>query len=290
MKRSRRKRGGGPPRDTSPNHAAQTRTPTDRPRHDGKAARPWLLPSLKAPAQAAATVLTLCVSLLGLWLSYNANNNANEANALAFKAMQLDKRAYISVKELRITKQGDGDDATWQFSPVVSNDGNSPARNLRYRFGSHIFLPPGQGLEQQQRGFAIATMVDALKPGAKYDRNLMRPKDPALMESAIDGAKLVLAGQTVSAAGILDVFRVSERFLKNQLASGMPYYVLGQFNYDDVLSPTDHHVTKFCYVIYRDSLQPDVGLRASEAQAFVPGAGLCDQWNCSDDECAHQAQ
>lgn len=62
--------------------------------------------------------------------------------------------------------------------------------------------------------------------------------------------------------------------LQSDARNGMPFYLTAAIRYDDIFRK--HHVTKYCYVI---------GLSSEPDGVLKPTSGLCEHWNCADDEC-----
>jgi hypothetical protein len=64
--------------------------------------------------------------------------------------------------------------------------------------------------------------------------------------------------------------------LKKAIDEGWRFYIYGVIHYNDIFAHSEPHVTKYCYTI---------GAARNEKGDIEPRTGLCDHWNCADDEC-----
>lgn len=145
------------------------------------------------------------------------------------------------------------------FYAILENSGNTPTRNLEVFVGFQFDInernsPPGE---------------DRLKPA-------FAPSDPAEYFEARRNEwppQPIVIGPKGLAQ--INIGGPPKSYLEKMAAVRADGYVFGVASYDDVFKGSKHHIFKFCFVI-----QP-----VKEADATKVGYGLCQHWNCSDEEC-----
>ena len=152
---------------------------------------------------------------------------------------------------------------SWWFIPNIRNSGNTPTKNMRYFIGATCPQEFTVGMAGHMTIECDFTRRDLLDPVDIFN------KPP----SKGDESSAILGPQSSIALGGVGI---NERSLQ-AIRKGFRMYVFGLVYYNDIFARTDRHTTKFCY---------QIGANLSDKNEIVSSFGLCDHWNCSDDECA----
>jgi hypothetical protein len=181
------------------------------------------------------------------------------------------QRAFVTAVELKIEarqqagKNGVPSIAYWWLTPVVKNSGTTPTQGLRV-------VPIVSDFSDlvSEAWFARAQVSSA---GVMGRVPMAGPQDPldGVEVNRIDGTHLVLGPQAAAPIGGVGIPQSS-------LSKIDKVYVYGVATYRDIFPHSKEHVTKYCYV-----LGSTFGL--SDLNKLTPPYGLCDHWNCADEEC-----
>ncbi len=189
--------------------------------------------------------------------STEAANAAKKSAQIAERALIAGQRAFVSVAYRPSANLGDKDGkiTNWTFTPIWSNAGDTPTRNMTNHITRMLFdkeIPPDWDFPN---GWDAAT-----------------PKDKRKNIILGIGPKGWIEGQSVSVtvAEMADVIS-GKKFM----------YLWGWAIYDDVFPNTARHVTRFAVRILAGG-DPHNKDRISFSYPIL------EKYNCSDEECDHQ--
>jgi|HubBroStandDraft_1064217.scaffolds.fasta_scaffold39368_2 hypothetical protein len=185
---------------------------------------------------------------------------------------------FLNVPEVRIEhhqREVEGKSKTmWTFTPVISNDGNTPTGEVKYVAGFRGYF--------DGRLRDLPTTVESL--GVMHG-NLFRfisqaPSDRNQFPDDLE--TLFTPGRTavysfVGANGKREITSVSivEDALSNSIRNGWLTFLFGEGKFIDAFDPKITHITKFCFRLTGED----------RGDGFNARAVLCDYWNCTDKGC-----
>lgn len=188
------------------------------------------------------------------------------------------QRAFVNVSDLEIkllTSSAISADAakerSWVFSPIASNAGNTPVRNLHAL--SIVYIP---GMKSGFKFKTVAHTLSSIYDGsgvATEEQGFSAPEDPSKSFGAEGGMTAFPLGPKSNEP--LTQVSFPEADMMKELHNGWHYVLLGEIRYDDIFGK--HHVTKYCFDI-RTSM-------TANPDEFLPSKAYCPVWNCIDDEC-----
>jgi hypothetical protein len=177
-----------------------------------------------------------------------------EATKESFAAVQ---RAFVTAKQLG----WDGDIAPTNelFYFVLENSGNTPTRNLEVYVSFQFDINEINSPPSPNRVRPIFAPDDPIP----YFESVKRDFPPQPVVIAPKGlVPINFGGPTKSQ-------------LDNMAKVRADGYVFGVAYYDDVFKDSTRHTSKFCFVV-----QP---VKDGDRTKLV--SGLCQHWNCADEEC-----
>jgi hypothetical protein len=185
---------------------------------------------------------------------------AQSANTIAKTASTAVQRAFIVVDTLNIypVRMQNGAVKSWIVNPVVTNSGNTPTVNLYFQIGF------GSSTDMSQ------WPVNKEPP---YD-NLSFPSLPQIRTHHEWQRGVIGPHASVTNLTVLNGFEADSLHGPGNWAS-TGEFTWGAFIYGDVFDKRPHHITEFCFVMYRTTMVFD---------QFAP-YGRCNHHNCADKEC-----
>jgi hypothetical protein len=189
-----------------------------------------------------------------------ATESRRQADAMQSQASQMTvtQRAFITASDFTITptdrKTPDG--SCWRIKPIITNDGGTPTRDMRY-FTQIV----------------VNTYPPAGEDGSAYGL-IMSPTDPDILFKRYTGWNRALLGPKrtlIEAAGLSVACLDNES--RGSLFATKRLYANGAIHYKDIFPDSIEHVTKFCFWIQSESRGTD----------FQPRVVLCNHWNCADE-------
>jgi hypothetical protein len=215
----------------------------------------------------AYTIITLCLFLSTRDSNRSQLEKITEGNRIAREAFVSTQRAFITVSQVKIEMRDGlvpgetGKPGTkvqyWWFTPEIENSGNTPTKNLRYRPIASCG-PRALALGPKQ-AFYCPTDISGPED----------PDDPS--HDTLVPAKSVLGPHAKIPIGGVGVL---PGFLQEISNTGFKWYIYGSIHYNDIFVNSESHVTKYCF-----------GISLTDLTEMKPGYGLCEHWNCADDEC-----
>lgn len=217
--------------------------------------------SLSKDIREWATLLLVCATTVGVFWQvhemikvYKPINEQADATRESFAAVQ---RAFVTAKQLG------SDDRVMPtnqlFYVILENSGNTPTRNME------VFVSDQFDLNEVN-----------LPPAADRTRPVYAPTDPA---EYFDARKREWPPQPVvigpKGMAQINIGGPPKMHLDNMAKNRADGYVFGVAYYDDVFKGSKRHVSKFCFVV-----QP-----VKDSELTKIGYGLCQHWNCADEEC-----
>jgi hypothetical protein len=208
-----------------------------------------------------ATLFLVCATTAGVFWQvhemikvYGPIQEQAEATRESFAAVQ---RAFVTAKELG--SDGQTFPTNQIFYAILENSGNTPTRNLEVFVDSQFDLHEINSPPDPDRVRPIFAPSDP----ADYFERRQREWPPQPVVIGPKGlAQINIGGPPKS--------HLDEMAKKR--ADG---YVFGVAYYDDVFKGSKRHISKFCFVV-----QP-----VKDADKTKVGYGLCQHWNCADEEC-----
>jgi hypothetical protein len=238
----------------------------DENRHEAKEREYWSW-------QRGIAVLTFISAVGALYIAISAFRETQRQVRAAIEANKISRESFTSVQRAFVTvatfdmsvrigpRPSDGSQIKyWWFTPNIKNSGNTPTKNMNYlAIASCAPTPAGLGAKQimycEAAGFR-------------------EPSDPAdiLGKPQIRSGTAIVGPQaTVPVGGV----GVTEDFIK-ALENGIPWFLYGIIQYNDIFPNSPTHVTKFCYQIIAN---------ISDKGELFPTYNFCTHWNCADDDC-----
>lgn len=206
-----------------------------------------------------ATLIAVVIYACLTYCMLRTQQGANQINQESLTAVQ---RAFVTVTELTMepTRDKNGNVVSWMFKPQVINSGSTPTKYMEY-------LPNmTYGPTKPTKGWSNPY------PDVKFPEG---PPDPDnSFNSLLHGHAVLGPHATMHLA--LGGAGIGVDIIKNNIEYGWRFYTYGVIHYDDILSHSKPHVTKYCYAI---------GVTLNDKSEIVPNNGLCKHWNCADDEC-----
>ena len=207
-----------------------------------------------SPIQTVIEVVLALATVFLVWLAYwqwDALDKTDQTNREI-------NRAFVKGKELQISQDIP---LYWSFVVEIENTGNTEAKNLEAFVNESFTLdevntPPSPARKTPL--FAPKDPEDVYKQ--KRDDFPAFTRIPLGARAATFVARYGIPAQTIDA-------------MANNRSDG---YISGVVWYDDVFLRSDHHKSKFCFVV-----QP---VKKGDTPTTV-SYGLCQYWNCADDEC-----
>lgn len=207
------------------------------------------------------TLLLVCATTIGVFWQvhemikvYAPIQEQASATRESFAAVQ---RAFVTAKQL-----GSDDRLmpTNQFFYVIlENSGNTPTRNLEVYVEDQFDLKEVNSPPADDR---IRPPFAPTDPVAYFEaRKREWPPQPIVIGPK-GLAQINIGGPT-------------KNHLDNMAKNRADGYVFGVAYYDDVFTGSKRHISKFCFVI-----QP-----VKDNDTTRVGYGLCQHWNCADEEC-----
>ena len=154
------------------------------------------------------------------------------------------------------------------FVPIIGNSGNTPTKNMRYLpIAFAPALPNPLGIGPGQIAEFDITVPRGMEPGDPRDVWNGKSRSGEINPRAgLIGPKAEFA---IGGVGFTEDFVTA-------IKSGVPFYMYGMIEYNDVFRDSPLHVTKFCY---------QISLSTSDKGEMLSTYGLCKHWNCADEEC-----
>jgi hypothetical protein len=208
-----------------------------------------------------ATLLLVCATTAGVFWQvhemikvYVPIQEQAEAMRESFAGVQ---RAFVTAKQLG------SDDKTMPtnqiFYTILENSGNTPTRNLE------VFVDTQFDLKEINS-----------PPDADRLRPIFAPADPV---DHFEARKKEWSPQPVvigpKGLAQINIGGPPKSHLDKMAALRADGYVFGVAYYDDVFKGSKRHISKFCFVV-----QP-----VKDSDTTRVGYGLCQHWNCADEEC-----
>jgi hypothetical protein len=185
---------------------------------------------------------------------YEPIHEQAEATRESFAAVQ---RAFVTAKQL--VSDGQTFPSNQMFYTILENSGNTPTRNLE------VFADAQFDLQETNNPPAI----DRTRP-------IFAPTDPA---DYFEARKRDWPPQPVvigpKGLAQINIGGPPKSHLDKMAANRADGYVFGIAYYDDVFKGSKRHISKFCFVV-----QP-----VKDNDKTKVGYGLCQHWNCADEEC-----
>lgn len=213
----------------------------------------------------ATLLLVVCTTVGVFWQVhemikvYGPIKDQAEATRESFVAVQ---RPFVTAKQLNAS--GSNMPANQLYEVILENTGSTPTKNLEV----HV-------------SFSFNLEEINSPPSDNRNRPLFAPTDPepTLLAKAHEWppANLVIAPKGIARLPIGGPTISHLREMAKRRADG---YVFGVAYYNDFFSGSKRHMTKFCFVV-----QPVLA-----QEQLQTGYGLCQHWNCADDECAIDKQ
>ncbi len=193
----------------------------------------------------------ICSAVIAYY-QWGALQHSDQTTRESFSAVQ---RAFVTGKDLQIVENPI---LYWFFSIILENTGNTPTKNMEVCFKS---------------GFSLTELNDTIPRKTPS----FAPGDP---EKICNQEKIVWPFQRIVLApkGIIPVQGVGipKKYIEEMAKNRSDGYIYGIAYYDDVFSGSKKHITKFCFVVIPVA-EPDGTAKIER--------GLCQYWNCADDEC-----
>lgn len=199
-------------------------------------------------------VILAFATVMLVWLAawqWDALEKADQTNRAI-------NRAFVKGKELQISQDMP---LYWNFIVVIENTGSTQAKNLE-AFVDKSFTPDEVNMPPP--------------PGRKTP--LFAPRDPedAYQEKHNAFPPFTRIPLGAKAVTVVQRYGIPAQVIATMATKRSDGYISGVLWYDDVFLRSERHKSKFCFVV-----QP---VKKGDAPSTV-NYGLCQYWNCTDDEC-----
>lgn len=225
-----------------------------------RGSQPWWWLGQRDPIVRLTKWLVVWTALLfvGTLISAGILWETDDTQRESFTAVQ---RPFIIPLELKITPTTDirKKIVQWFFQPSIKNSGNTPTKDLM--FYSTFAEAPRTPVANAGEAFQGVQMPDVpwTDPDNAIDRGF--------------GRRSFLGPQVTAPIGGIGI-PISH--IQEMASGALRGYVSGSIRYKDRFRKTEPHVTKFCF---------QIGVSRNDKGLLIPSYGLCQHWNCVDEEC-----
>jgi hypothetical protein len=226
---------------------------------------------------AAFTLLLVLIGIGQIVLVFRQNSIIGAQSKINEKQLQTSiaqSRAFVTLESLAGEKRkgtapssaGVPDETDfWYFEPQIHNSGTTVTRDLSAVVFASCAFP----------------MMIGMRTIIHCEQGNPFPKDPGeRMDDKTLAASRFPLGPNVSQR--IGQVGFTPRILAEMARkSDQAVYVYGAIQYRDVMPDTPVRMTKFCYAIRGDNIDPLI---------VHPSIDLCKHWNCADEECLDDAR
>jgi hypothetical protein len=166
-------------------------------------------------------------------------------------------RAFVKGQALQINQTG----TYWNFQPNIENSGNTQAKNME------VFVDSAFDMSEVN-----------MPPSPKRRTPLLASRDPEEIyrQKKKDFPAFTRVPLGAKSSTPIGGIGIPAKYIDDMAKGRADGYVYGMIWYDDVFLRSERHKSKFCFVV-----QP---VKSGDDPTRVT-YGLCQYWNCTDDEC-----
>lgn len=175
-----------------------------------------------AMAMFFATLLTVAITAIGVWLvkrtldetikavreTGEATEAMREANIIARESSEHQLRAWLFLDHLRCERRQEGETRWWDLSLIVTNSGQTPAKDVIVKIGWQVTTIPGDDVAHDVVDWPEAKMSGIVAPGAEVRSAHIRLADEQVQDQWISIISRIEYTDTISGAARLTTFRI----------------------------------------------------------------------------------